>query len=64
MFFLRIYFAVCLIDWTALSTNALGNSANHGRLNHTLVVVDAANAVVICIADEDFYVTARLIVER
>ena len=58
MFFLRVYLAVRLIDWSAFAADTLGHATNYWRLNNTLVVVNASNAMIIGVADEDFDVAA------
>ena len=64
MFFLCVYIAVGLIDRRALAADARGHATNYRCLHHALVVVHAPNAVIISVANEDFYVATRLVVER
>jgi len=64
MLFLRVNFAVCLIDGCALATYALRHAANLRRLDNALIVVNASNTMVVRVADVDLDVAAGLVVQR
>ena len=56
--------AVGLIDGCTFSTGALRYPLNRGSLNSALIVIDAPNAVIVCVTDVDLYVSPLLVVER
>ena len=65
-FFVCDDLTVCLIidNWGTFTADTLGHPTDHHSFNHSLIVVDAPDAVVVRIADVNFDIASRLIVKR
>ena len=64
MVFICLDLVVGVVNWGTLSADTGWNACDLRRLNNTHVIEYAPNAVVVCVTDVDFYVTALLVIKR
>lgn len=64
MFFISVDLAIALVDLDALAAAAGGDARDARSFDDAYVVVDASDAVIVCVADVHLDVAPRLIVER